>query len=89
MEPISVRFGKWRLKGRTDHLRKQNPPAKRMITTALDLMMPVHMVASSIKAAGKPFEWLAHEAKNGLLDLKAQFDPPEDWSARQILYQWR
>jgi Calcineurin-like phosphoesterase len=54
----------------------------------IDLMLPVHMVAHSIKAAGKPFDWLVHEVKKGILDLKAQFDPLEDCANAAAHFLW-
>lgn len=84
-----------------DHVRKHKPAAKRMMATAsgsaiqtttgateLDLMLPVHMVAHSIKVTGKPFEWLAHEVRRGFLDLKAQFNPLEDCARAAAHFLW-
>jgi hypothetical protein len=41
-------------------------------------MLPVHVVAHTIKDAGKPFEWLSRQVKQGILDLKAKFSPLDD-----------
>lgn len=56
--------------------------------TRVNLMLPVHMVAHSIKAVGKPFDWLVHEVKKGVLDLKAQFDPLEDCANAAAQFLW-
>ena len=84
-----------------EHIRKHKLANRKVVTidsgpsiqshapaTAVDLMMPVHMVAQSIKATGKPFEWLAHEVKRGFLDLKAQFDPLEDCANAAAHFLW-
>ena len=56
--------------------------------TKVDLMLPVHMVAHSIKAVGKPFDWLVHEVKKGVLDLKARFDPLDDCANAAAQFLW-
>jgi len=48
------------------------------LATEDELMVPVHFVANTVKVAGKPLAFLAHEAKEGFLDLKAIFDPLAD-----------
>jgi hypothetical protein len=57
-------------------------------SSAIDLMLPVHMVAHTIKAAGKPFEWLVHEVKKGILDIKARFDPLDDCAKAAAQFLW-
>jgi Calcineurin-like phosphoesterase len=56
--------------------------------TRVNLMLPVHMVAHAIKAVGKPFDWLVHEVKKGILDLKAQFDPLDDCANAAAHFLW-
>jgi len=79
--------------------RKHNQPAGKMATESLaakaqkllsaqELMRPVHFVAHTIKSAGKPFEFLAHEVKTGIFDLKAKFDPLEDCARAAAKFLW-
>ena len=60
---------------------KYNQPAGKMANASLtteprksvsadQLMRPVHFVARTVRDAGKPFEFLAHEVRNGILDLR-------------------
>jgi hypothetical protein len=52
------------------------------------LMRPVHVVAHTITAAGKPFKFLAEEVKKGILDLKAKFDPLDDCAKAAANFLW-
>ena len=58
------------------------------LVTEKELMRPVQIVAHSIKDAGKPFEFLVHEVKKGILDLKAEFDPLEDCAKAAAQFLW-
>jgi hypothetical protein len=53
-----------------------------------DLMRPVHFVARTVKDAGKPFDFLAHEVRKGFLDLKAKFNPLEDCAKAVAHFLW-
>jgi hypothetical protein len=78
---------------------KYNEPAGKMANASLtteprksvsadQLMRPVHFVARTVRDAGKPFEFLAHEVRNGILDLKAKFEPLEDCAKAAALFLW-
>lgn len=51
-------------------------------------MRPVHFVARTVAAAGKPFEFLSVEVKKGFFDLKAQFDPLEVCAKAAAHFLW-
>jgi len=58
------------------------------LVTEKELMRPVQIVAHTIEDAGKPFEFLVHEVKKGILDLKAKFDPLEDCAKAAAQFLW-
>jgi Calcineurin-like phosphoesterase len=61
------------------------PPS---LVTEKELMRPVQIVAHTIEDAGKPFEFLVHEVKKGILDLKAKFNPLEDCAKAAAQFLW-
>ena len=67
------------------HTIQSKPPK---LAPEFELMRPVHLVAQTVKDAGKPFEFLAQEVKKGFVDLKAKFDPLEDCAKAAAQFLW-
>ena len=49
-------------------------------------MEPVHLVASAAKTAGKPFSWLAHAIRTGILDIEAKLHLLDDCAKSATQY---
>jgi hypothetical protein len=82
----------WQAAAGETHRSLKQPAAKMTTESSLvtekELMRPVQIVAQTIKDAGKPFEFLVHEVKKGILDLKAKFNPLEDCAKAAAQFLW-
>ena len=93
-----ARLSLWQAAARETHRSLKQPTAKMTmesltakppsLVTEKELMRPVHIVAHTIRDAGKPFEFLVHEVKKGILDLKAKFNPLEDCAKAAAQFLW-
>lgn len=93
-----VRLSLWQAAAGEIHRRYRQPTGKMTaesltakppsLVTEEELMRPVHFVGHTVKDAGKPFEFLIHEVKKGIFDLKAKFDPLEDCAKAAAQFLW-